>query len=296
MYTLGGLLTECAYQTSDDSAKAKTNAIRRLNDIHRMYCASEDYYWLEDVYTTVTVNGQQSYNFAINHRKVKTVKVTIGNIDYTLEQVINPQEWDKINRLTTYKTNIPTHYHIRNKKIYLYPTPSTDDYVITIYYLKSPKDMQVENYSTGTIAVTNASANVTGTSTSWTNTQNAQAGSLINIVGEWYEILSVTDATHLVLTAPYQGVNDASTSYVIGDVPLVPEDFQSLLWIIYVEEYFARNKQMDKVQEWKSQRLELEKRLKESTANRSTTSNVWTYGGKIRVLDPNYFTILQNPT
>lgn len=294
MYTLGGLITECQYQTSDESAKSKTSMIRRLNDIHRMYCAGGDYYWLEGFYTDVTVSGQQQYNFPINYRKMKTAKVTIGTIDYPLQHVINPQEWDWINRLTTYKTNIPTHYHIRNKKLYLYPTPSGDGNTISLFFLKSPKDMVVEGYSTGTIAVVNGDATVTGTSTLWNNPQNARKGSMIQIGDEWYEILSITDNTHLELTAPYQDVTDTSSTYVIGDVPFIPEDFQSLLWMKFVEEYYARNKQMDKAQEWKSQRLEMEKRMKESTASRTTTSNVWTYGGKLRFVDPNYFTVLQS--
>lgn len=293
MYTLGGLLTECFYQTLDDTAKNKTAAIRRINDIHRLYCAGGDYYWLESFFTSVTVAGQQQYDFPVNYRKIKTAKVTVGSTEYPLMEVVNPQEWDWLNSITTYESNIPTHYHIRNKKLYLYPTPSQDANTITLFYLKSPKDMVVEDYSTGTIAVTNGSATVQGTGTSWNNPQNAKVGSMINIADEWYEIQSITDADTLVLTYAYQGTTDASMNYVIGDVPLIPEDFQSVIWMKYVEEYFARKKNSEKSNEWKSQRMEVEQRLKESTASKST-SNVWTYGEKLRFIDPNYFTVLQS--
>lgn len=54
----------------------------------------------------------------------------------------------------------------------------------------------------------------------------------------WYEIQSVTDATHLVLFNDYQGTTIAGSSYLVGEVPILPEDYQDLalyraLWIYY---------------------------------------------------------------
>lgn len=54
----------------------------------------------------------------------------------------------------------------------------------------------------------------------------------------WYQIKSVTDATHLTLFNDYQGVSLVGSSYTIGEVPILPEDYQDLalyraLWIYY---------------------------------------------------------------
>jgi hypothetical protein len=43
----------------------------------------------------------------------------------------------------------------------------------------------------------------------------------------WYKIASVTDNTHLVLTAPYEGtsITAGSASYVIGEMSPIPESY-----------------------------------------------------------------------
>lgn len=55
---------------------------------------------------------------------------------------------------------------------------------------------------------------------------------------KWYQILSVTDSTHLTLFNDYQGLSATGASYTIGQVPILPEDYQDLalyraLWIYY---------------------------------------------------------------
>lgn len=69
-------------------------------------------------------------------------------------------------------------------------------------------------YSTGTVAVTLASATVTGTSTVWAT--NAKAGETFHIaLGQYYHILSVNSDTSITLTENYAGVTSASSSYTI---------------------------------------------------------------------------------
>lgn len=77
------------------------------------------------------------------------------------------------------------------------------------------------DYTTGTVAVTNGSAAVTGTSTAWTteispNVDQAQAGdTFVGPDGESYEIESVTSATALVLTTVYAGATLSGQAYTI---------------------------------------------------------------------------------
>lgn len=68
------------------------------------------------------------------------------------------------------------------------------------------------NYTTGTIAVTNGSANVVGTGTTFV------AGDVdrrIVINGVWYTIATFTDATHIVLSTTYAGTTASGLSYAI---------------------------------------------------------------------------------
>ena len=74
----------------------------------------------------------------------------------------------------------------------------------------------MSQYKTGTVLVTNGDATVVGTGTSWSG--NVAAGDLFTIVGSGvpYYVGSVTDDTHLELTANYAGSTLSGQSYTIG--------------------------------------------------------------------------------
>ena len=98
---------------------------------------------------------------------------------------------------------------------------------------------------TGTFNYTQSGTAVIGTGTSFTT---SMANRWINIPettsngtsgdGRWYQIFSVTDATHLTLWNDYQGNSISGASFTIGEVPILPEDYQDCalyraLWIYY---------------------------------------------------------------
>ena len=70
-------------------------------------------------------------------------------------------------------------------------------------------------YTTGTVTTVNGSQNIVGTNTKWVS--NVDASYTFKVVAdeEFYEILSITDDTHLVLSSPYQGTSASGVSYVI---------------------------------------------------------------------------------
>lgn len=71
-----------------------------------------------------------------------------------------------------------------------------------------------DKYSTGTVAVTNGSATVTGTSTVWLT--SAKAGQTFHISGgKYYHILSIASDTSLTLSENYAGTTAGTASYVI---------------------------------------------------------------------------------
>lgn len=98
----------------------------------------------------------------------------------------------------------------------------------------------------GPILAYNQAGNiVTGSGTSWTTNM---AGRWLNIPesqsnstsgdDKWYQIQSVQSATSLTLFNDYQGQNTATAAYTIGEVPILPEDYQDLalyraLWVYY---------------------------------------------------------------
>ena len=74
----------------------------------------------------------------------------------------------------------------------------------------------MSQYRTGTVTVTNADATVVGVGTAFTD--NVVAGDLFTLPGSgiFYEVASITDDTHLELTANYAGETAEGVTYIIS--------------------------------------------------------------------------------
>jgi len=76
---------------------------------------------------------------------------------------------------------------------------------------------------------------VTGSGTSWAVTTGINELRWLNIPfpggdNEWYQVESVDSTTQLTLVSPYSGITAVSgSSYTLGQVPIIREDFQDLL-------------------------------------------------------------------
>lgn len=89
-------------------------------------------------------------------------------------------------------------------------------------YIKKYRGSTNANYSTGTISVTNGSSSVTGSSTVWNTSTNAEANEYIKLPdNKWYKILSIGSDTSLEIEIDYEGSTLAGQTYTIspwGDV------------------------------------------------------------------------------
>lgn len=84
-------------------------------------------------------------------------------------------------------------------------------------FIKKYRGSTNSNYTTGTISVTNGSATVTGSGTSWNTTTNAEAGEYIKLPdGKWYRITLITNNTTLTIECDYQGSTVSGQSYTIS--------------------------------------------------------------------------------
>ncbi|TVR78989.1 MAG: hypothetical protein EA405_13650 [Rhodospirillales bacterium] len=93
-------------------------------------------------------------------------------------------------------------------------------------YRESEEDVVFINprYEAGTIAVTNASATVTGTGTAWL--ANVEPGDFLHVgatgqtdpAAEWLEIATVVSDTELTLAAPYAGSTASGQSYTARNI------------------------------------------------------------------------------
>lgn len=167
---------------------------------------------------------------------VESIAVTVSDTVYSPNPVPNRRFWDQING-SDQSSDIPEWWFADGQgKLGFFPRPASSGNVIDIHAKVRVPDLNVADYTTGTVdIVTNGSVKVTGSGTSWTT---PMVGRWIRIThsdtaassgdGEWYEIAAVESTTVLHLARPYGGrslTTGAAAAYTIGQMPLLPETF-----------------------------------------------------------------------
>lgn len=189
--------------------------------------------------TAIGVGGVQFYRLPPNYSKLKDVTITVGNLKWTLSEIRSREEWDALN-VFPYYADIPANYFIypggdHGAQLGIWPIPSTTGNTITFNYKLRVPDLSIADVTAGTVTVSNGGTTVTGSGTSWTPSANIANESrwiqIAQTAGDnlWYQIYSIDSTTSLTLYQPYQGISVAGGTYTIGQMPLLPEDFQDLL-------------------------------------------------------------------
>jgi hypothetical protein len=96
--------------------------------------------------------------------------------------------------------------------------PPPDHKPYPVWHLQRMYYLGAVEYTAGSIAVTNASATVTGVGTAWVSTFVGRA-LYVNGGDKRYEIFSVDSATQVTLTEPYTGTTALFASYAIHPQP-----------------------------------------------------------------------------
>lgn len=213
--------------------------------------------------TAITLGGQQYYPLPPNYSKLKSVTITIGELKWTLSEIFTTNEWNQLN-VFPYYADIPKNFFIypggdHGAQIGIWPIPSTTNNIITFSYKYRVPDLSLADYTTpGTVSITNNTTAITGSSTTFTPTTNIQNESrwiqFAQPTGDnlWYQIVTIPSATSALLYQPYQGINiSGSTTYTIGQMPLLMEDFHDMLvWKSLMIYFSSISKDIDKAKEF----------------------------------------------
>lgn len=187
--------------------------------------------------TSISTVGVQAYQVPANISKIKNLTVNVGQPRYQPKEIMTRQEWDLVNVLP-YTSDIPNYFFLYNSKINIYPIPSSTGNIISYNYKVRVSDLAIDDYTAGTITdIAYGSTTLHGSSTSWTAgmvgryIQIAQSNSANWGDGLWYEIRSITNSTTLELVTPYTGTSivAGTPTYIMGQMPLLSEDFQDML-------------------------------------------------------------------
>lgn len=194
--------------------------------------------------TTVDIStvGVQAYPIPANVSKIKNDTITIGQLVYTPAPIQTIQEWTMLNALP-YTSDIPNYFYIYNNQVNFWPIPSSSGNIITFNYKGRVPDLSFADYSTGTLSSIAVGDNqITGVATSWNttgafplNTDLTFFNLFLRIAppsgdGIWYPIQKFTSDTEVILATPIQTApSSTASSYTIGQLPLLAEDFHDML-------------------------------------------------------------------
>jgi len=206
--------------------------------------------------SSISFGGIQYYPLPPKYSKLKDLTITVGNLKWTPKEIFTREEWDNLN-VFPYNADIPAYYYLypggdHSGMVGIWPIPSTTGNVITFNYKYRVPDLSLADYTTpGTLSVSSGATSVTGTTTTLTVSPNKQLEarwvqfsptSSSSTTGDnlWYQIYSVDSATGFTLYQPYQGTSITNTSsYTIGQMPLLHEDFHDMLVYGALVTYFS---------------------------------------------------------
>ena len=190
---------------------------------------------------SATALGIRDYPIPANISRITNSTITIGELVFQPFPTQSRQEWDMINTIP-YTSDIPNYFFIYGGTLGIWPIPSTDNNPITFNYKARVPDMNFQDYSVGNVtAMTAGSYQVTGTGTTWSskfplNTDVSYFNLQLRVDppygdGIWYPISSFQSDTTLTLALPVVNAPNitASSTYTIGQIPLLQEDFHDTL-------------------------------------------------------------------
>ncbi len=245
MFTTTSYTNAFTARSNNTATANQTLGLQLINE--SLKYLTQKYYFNEKQFTTTTVAGQQAYTLPFDVKDIINSTVSVGGILWQPLESGSRQFWDSLNTVP-FNSDFPQFYfRFKSNQINLFPTPVSNGNTLTVNYKSRIRDLSAADYSTGTVAVTANSATVTGAGTSWTtNMQNRWLNIPLTTSNttsgddNWYQIQTVNSATSITLWNLYTGTTATSTSggYVIGETPLLPEDYQDLalyraLWIYY---------------------------------------------------------------
>ena len=235
------LTTDYGILSLNTSTANITQGARLINDAIRILV--NKFYFNESSFTTPSVSGQQFYNLPPQCRKIINVTGTIGSVVWITKDCPDRNYWDFLNTIQ-FKQDFPMFHFIwnHNTQFGVWPTPASNGNIYTVNYQARNIDLSQADYTIGTVTATNGSPNITFAGSTlvgnmanrWIQIQ-APAGD-----NQWYQILSVnTGANTAVLYGNYTGTSVSGASFVIGEMAVLPEDYQDLPLYRALEIYFT---------------------------------------------------------
>jgi hypothetical protein len=235
MLTFQNLYDTYSTITKDSTAANVTQGKLFINDTQKQVCAMGDWTFLDDEWYCASVASQEAYRLPHNCARLVSVYVLNGTTKYIPIEVPSIEEFSRLSAVSS-TSSYPQYYTIYGDYIRFYPLPSSTSWNIYLQYKKIVPELSAADYSTGTISITTNTRTVTGSGTTFTSSMVGRY--LKTSDGLWYEISAFSSTTSITLAKTYEGTTISGATYTIGEVPTIPDGFQTILLYPALEHYF----------------------------------------------------------
>lgn len=220
-----------------------------LGQRYQLALAKMNNYKTVKPYSLSTSANAQIYPFPPGLVTIEGGFITVGSVNYPLQPINSRFNIESLNAITIQASTLPQFYFIEQDSFQIWPIPQAT-YSGTIYYHFRDRNLSVSDYTAGTVALTQGSAIITGTSTTFTPAMVGRWFSITDTTvpgqGYWYRVTGYTDATHITMgtnngvavtwiPASASGIS----SYRIGESPELPEEMHSILAWGTASDYYA---------------------------------------------------------
>lgn len=244
---------------TDGTPKTDTNIDNNFNmhlgQRYQLILAKMANYKTIKSYSFSTSSSTQIYPFPPGLVTIEGGWIQVGSVKYPLQPIESRYNWEQLNAIQIQASALPQFYFVEQDSFQIWPIPQAT-YSGVIYYHYRDRNLSVNDYSTGTITVTNGSATITGSGVTFTK---AMVGRWFTVTdptsdgqGYWFRVTGFTDSSNLTVgTNNGQAVNYPYTTgsgytYRIGETPEIPEEGHVILsWGTASDYYAAMRKDME---------------------------------------------------
>jgi hypothetical protein len=255
MLSFQNIYEEIQEQVEDASAASLVLIKRAINQGEKKFGAVLNREWKQSEKTFSIVADQQYYQLPEDCIRPSWITVTIGDITYPLKEIADHHTWQMLN-MHTHTSEVPEFYYVRgNDEFGIYPKPSSNQSSAgRLSYERRTRDMAQANFTTGTVTMTNGDATVTHSAAGFTANM---VGRYLNITdgsadGMWYKIGSYTDTSNIELENTYGGSSGSGITFVIAELPDIPEEFHESLVDYGCYRYYRRRRDTGLAREMKA--------------------------------------------
>lgn len=217
-----------------------TWGIEMINDATR-YLGTL-FYLNEASYTVPggTIAQTAGYQIPSDFEQMENVTVVVGGYTWQGKPAAGRKQYDYLNIIPYYNDYVQYTF-MWNGQLLLWPIPASSSNTITMNYKRRVVDLSMpdvtDTSSSTTVSVTTNTTTVTNSGTAfkqwmgqtgWIRIPHSTTDSA-NGDNRWYQVASVAaGGASLTLKNPYQGATVTAGGFTVGDVSILPEDYQDL--------------------------------------------------------------------